>query len=347
MVRQSRSRSPRPARCVRRPGLPGQNIQVKFAVQNTGTLWLKQLVVQDTDAAFFDAVDVRANNPIRVNFPPSADRVQVDACTGACGPADFVSGTPTASQSPPLPIPAADVRGVRITFLTANGIVHHQTRNQLPGNQGDCTGASICLNVAPRAELRSAPGTAIPDELTDSASGGYETTAQGGRLAPIPDTVATHSLTTGTAALLFDKGDDIDVAPGTTDPDHPDRHQHRHRGDSGAADRRPHPDEAGIQPQQPGRPVHHQPTPCRPERRNHLRSSTRRSSTTPARSSRSAGSSPAGTSCPGAVVTVGIEFKLAPGAQVGDDIENRAGATGTRPELTLLARWSRGRHRHR
>ena len=36
---------------------------------------------------------------------------------------------------------------------------------------------------------------------------------------------------------------------------------------------------------------------------------------------------------PGAVVTVGVEFKLAPGAQVGDKIENRAGATGARPDL--------------
>ena len=53
-----------PASSVRpQPGLPGQNIQVKFAVQNTGTLWLKQLVVQDTDAAFFDAVDVRPADP--------------------------------------------------------------------------------------------------------------------------------------------------------------------------------------------------------------------------------------------------------------------------------------------
>ena len=81
-----------------------------------------------------------------------------------------------------------------------------------------CTGASICLNVSPRAELRSAPGTPVPDELSDTATGGYETTAQGGQLAPIPDTSATHSLTTGTAALLFDKGDDIDVAPGTLIP---------------------------------------------------------------------------------------------------------------------------------
>ena len=39
-----------PASSVRpQPGLPGKNIQVKFAAQNTGTLWLRQLVVEDTD----------------------------------------------------------------------------------------------------------------------------------------------------------------------------------------------------------------------------------------------------------------------------------------------------------
>ena len=285
-----------PASSVRpQPGLPGQNIQVKFAAQNTGTLWLKQLVVEDTDAAFFDSVDVRASDPIRVNFPPSANRVRVDACTGACGPADFVTGTPTASQSPPLPIAAADVRGIRVTFLTADGSFTIKPGTNFPAT-GLCTGASICLNVSPRAELRSAPGTPVPDELSDTATGGYETTAQGGQLAPIPDTSATHSLTTGTAALLFDKGDDIDVAPGTLIPI---TLTATNSGTGVIPDLQivdPVPTKLEFSPTNPDNPTR-SAIRCRPGRPNHPRSSTPRSTTTPARSSRSAGNSPAGISC--------------------------------------------------
>ena len=66
--RRCRSRSARPRPYGRSPACPGQTIQVKLAAQNTGTLWLKRLVVTDVDPDFFDAVDVTGT--VRVNFPP-------------------------------------------------------------------------------------------------------------------------------------------------------------------------------------------------------------------------------------------------------------------------------------
>ncbi len=48
-----------PATSVRpEPGLPGQPVQLKLALQNTGTLFLKQLQATDAAAAFYDAVDL-------------------------------------------------------------------------------------------------------------------------------------------------------------------------------------------------------------------------------------------------------------------------------------------------
>ena len=47
---------------------------------------------------------------------------------------------------------------------------------------------------------------------------------------------------------------------------------------------------------------------------------------------------------PGAVVTVTMEFKLAPGARRRPVIENRAGATGTRPDLACSPGGSAARH---
>ncbi len=208
-----------PATSVRpEPGLPGTPIQVKFATQNTGTLWLKRLVVVDTDAAFFDAVDATAT--INANFPPGADRVQVDTCTAACGPGDFTLGTRTASRTPPLPsgVNPADVRGFRITFSVADNSFTIRPGTNFPST-GPCTGASICVGVVPRAALRSDPGTPVPTTLRDTANGGYETTQQNGQLAPIPDTTATHTLTEGTAQLKVGKASGLRVAgPGDVIP---------------------------------------------------------------------------------------------------------------------------------
>ncbi len=325
-----------PAQSVRpRPGLPGQNIQVKFATQNTGTLWLKRLVVQDVDTAFFDTVDIRSTDPIRVNFPPSANRVQVDACTGACGEADFVNGRPTASQSPALPIPATDVRGVRVTFLTADGSFTIRPGTNFPAT-GLCAGASICLNVSPRGELRSAPGTPVPTELRDTATGGYETTQQGGVLAPIPETSATHTLTDGSASLRFAKASDISVSPGTPIPV---TLTATNTGTGAIPDLQvvdPIPAQLEFSPNDPAVPytVNYTLPAGAPEPAEVV--------FTPISDDTGKVTSirlqfPGWDMVPGTVVAVTIQLKLAPGNTAGAVIENRAGATGDRPDLTCAA----------
>ena len=207
-----------PASSVRpRPGLPGQTVQVKLAAQNSGTLWLKRLVVTDADPDFFDAVDVTGT--IRVNFPPSANRVQVDVCTTGCAAGTFVTGTRTASRTPPLPggVSPADVRGLRITFSVADDSFTIKPGTNFP-TTGACAAASVCIDVIPRSGLHSDPAVAAPDTLSDTAAGGYETTRQNGALAAIPDSTATHQLTAGTAQLRFDKSPDTSTAPGEPIP---------------------------------------------------------------------------------------------------------------------------------
>ncbi|MCU1423056.1 MAG: hypothetical protein JWN36_2707 [Microbacteriaceae bacterium] len=194
-----------PATSVRpEPGLPGQPVQVKFAAQNTGTLWLKRLQVLDNDTAFFDAVDVTGT--VRVNFPPAANRVEVDVCTGACGPTDWLNGPVSASQSPPLNagVVLSQVRGFRVTFTVNDNSFTIRPGTNFP-TTGLCTGASVCIGVTPRATLHSSATTPVPTVLSDTASGGYETTQQNGALAPIPNSSATHTLTAGTASLGFTK----------------------------------------------------------------------------------------------------------------------------------------------
>lgn len=325
-----------PASSVRpQPGLPGQQIQVKFAAQNTGTLWLKRLVVEDTDTAFFDTVDVTGT--IRVNFPPSANRVQVDACTGTCAPGDFVNGTPTASQTPTLPagVAPADVRGIRITFTVNDGSFTIKPGTNFP-TSGACTSASVCVTVIPRATLHSDPATPTPDTLSDTVHGGYETTAQAGALAPIGDSAATHQLTTGTASLRFNKSADVSVAPGNPVPF---TLTLTNTGTGAVPDPQivdPFPTGLDFNPTDPTVPysiafdlpagtpepptVEFTPITDPAGRVTSLRWSF-----------------PGWDLVPGAQVSVTIQAVLAPGVTAGQTIENRAGGSGDRPDLTCTA----------
>ena len=205
-----------PATFVRpQPGLPGQNIQVKFAAQNTGTLWLKQLIVQRHRTR-------RSSTPSTCAPPIRSGSTSRPAPTGSGSTpaperADRRTSSParpTASQSPPLPIAAADVRGIRVTFLTADGSFTIKPGTNFPAT-GLCTGASICLNVSPRAELRSAPGTPVPDRIDRHRDRRLRDRLRRAAIGPDSRHIGHPFPDHGTAALLFDKGDDIDVAPGT------------------------------------------------------------------------------------------------------------------------------------
>ena len=208
-------------------GLPAQTVQLKYRLQNTGTLFLRQLQVTDTDADFFDAVDLTGT--VRVNYPPGANRVRVDVCTGACGAGDFVNGaTLDNTQTPPLPagVAPADIRGIRVTFsarpvATPNDpadVYRITPGHQLPHRRRMHAGERLRRRQAAR---RSPLGARYADAglLSDTATGGFESRQQvPGTLAPIPASTATHQLTTGTAVLQFSKSPNTTAAPGVPFP---------------------------------------------------------------------------------------------------------------------------------
>ena len=204
------------------PGLAPQKAQVKLALVNDGNLSLKRLVATDVDTAFFDGVDfVQLDG---VNFPPGADRVQLDVCVSAalCAAGTFVAGTPTGSTTPGLPtgVTAAQVRGLRVTFTSSNAANggYNLTPGSNLGGGGACTGASVCFSVTPRSALLS-DGGPVPDTLTDTVNGGLESPLQPpGTLQPIAPDNATVTLTRGTPQLAFGKGPDSNVAPGQPAP---------------------------------------------------------------------------------------------------------------------------------
>lgn len=321
-----------PAESVRpQPGLPGQIVQVKLAAQNTGTLWLKRLVVEDTDADFFDAVDVTGT--VRVNFPPQANRVRVDVCTTGCADGDFVNGTPTAGDTPSLPIGVvpADVRGFRVTFSTADESFTIRPGGNFPA-RGPCTAASICIDVRPRANLHSDPGQAVPETLSDTASGGYETTRQNGDLADVPDSTATHALTAGTARLRFDKSSDIAVGPGEPIPF---TLTLTNTGSGPLPDpviAEPLPDQLEFSPSDPQQPYSYSITqPSGAPESPAPEFATTQNDT--GRVTNLRWSFPGLTLLPGGTVSVTFQMQLAPGIRAGATIENRAGGSADRPDL--------------
>ena len=322
-----------PATSVRpQPGLPGQTVQVKLAAQNTGTLWLKRLVVEDTDEDFFDAVDVTGT--VRVNFPPQANRVRVDVCTTGCAAGDFVNGAVTASDTPSLPggVDPGDVRGFRVTFSTADESFTIRPGGNFPA-RGPCTAASICIDVRPRANLHSDPGQAVPGTLSDTASAGYETTRQNGALADVPDSTATHELTAGTARLRFDKSSDIAAGPGESIPFTLTLTNTGTGPLPNPVIAEPLPDRLEFSPTDPLQPYSYtitQPAGA-PESPEPTYDATQNEA---GRVTDLRWTFDGLTLLPGGTVSVTFQVQLTPGTRAGATIENRAGGSADRPDLS-------------
>ncbi|MFJ2739919.1 DUF5979 domain-containing protein [Streptomyces sp. NPDC087440] len=200
------------------PGVTRQEPDVRLEVRNTGNINLKEIVVTDVDADFFDAADfVRITG---VTFPPGADQVRVDACTSACGGPSptFVNGTVTGSTTPGLPagVNAADVQGLRFTFSHSSG--EYVLVPGPPQRRGACPNI-ICFKVSARQDLRSAPGTPIPETLSDTAKAeGSSRLQPPGGTFPFGDSTATLKVQEGRGRLDVQKGPDSRIGPGETAP---------------------------------------------------------------------------------------------------------------------------------
>ncbi len=187
------------------PGVPPQTAQIRIKAQNTGTIPLNRIVVTDTDTAFFDSVDLATLDA--VNFPPGANRVQVDTCTTGCASGTFINGVPTASTRPGLPagVAPADVQGLRFTFTNSSGGYVLTPGANFPSGQ-PCPSATICFSVAPRVSPRSDPSAAIPASLSDTASAAGESQLQPpGTTFPFGDSTAPLNVVKGTTQLAVSK----------------------------------------------------------------------------------------------------------------------------------------------
>ena len=263
-------------------------------------------------------------------------------------PGDFVNGaTLDNAQTPPLPagVAPADIRGIRVTFSARPVVTPNDPADVYritPGTNfptgGACTLASVCVDVKPRADLHSAPGTPTPEVLSDTATGGFESRQQvPGALAPIPASTATHQLTTGTAVVQFSKAPNTTAAPGVP---FPFNLRLRNAG-TGAV-----PDPVIVEPLPPG--IDFSPTdPSTPYRIELALASgtpspptvvfTPTTDPTTGRVTSLRWEFPGWDLTPGSVVSVGFDAVLAPGVTAGQVIENRAGASGDRPDLTCNA----------
>lgn len=200
------------------PGVTRQQPDVRIEARNTGNINLREIVVTDIDADFFDAADfVRITG---VTFPPGADRVRVDACTDGCTstPPVFVNGATVSSNTPGLPtgVAAADVRGLRFTFSHSSG--GYVLTPGAPVRRGACPNI-VCFKVAARQDLRSAPGTPIPETLLDTASaaGASQLQPPDGSF-PFGDSTATLKVQEGRGQLDVAKGPDSRIGPGESAP---------------------------------------------------------------------------------------------------------------------------------
>ncbi len=254
-------------------------------------------------------------------------------------------GAVSTSATPPLPagVALANIRGVRVTFTAAPVVTPTDPADVYrirPGTNfpttGACTNASACFAFVPRIDLRSAPGTLVPDILTNTASGGYESRAQPvDVLAPIPPTQATHTLTSGTGQLQFSKTPDRTAAPGEGIP------FVLRAANTGTGTIRdltivePVPAGLDFAPLDPNVPYDF-PPPVLPGGAPDAPTPEFTQVTDPAtgRVTSLRWVFHDWPMVPGSVVRIQVRMVLAPGVVAGQEIENRAGATGSRPDLS-------------
>jgi uncharacterized repeat protein (TIGR01451 family) len=211
---------------VARPiaGVPPQTAQVRLRAANTGNVPMNAIIITDPDQtqqnpnAFFDSVNLVSIDG--VNFPPGANRVQVDACVSFadCAAGNYVQGTPAATAALPSGVAPGSVTGLRFTFTSASARPGDYLLN--PGQNypsgGSCPNATVCFTVAPRLGLRSDPGTAIPDHFTNIAAAAGGSVLSGGQPGPIGTAPADLTVTPGTLRLGTAKSAaPTQVSPGT------------------------------------------------------------------------------------------------------------------------------------
>ena len=203
------------------PGLT-PTAQVQLRAAKIGNLPLSQIVIsdpyptQDNAAEFFDNADLVSLGA--VNFPPGANRVEVDACLSAadCATGNYISDTPAATPALPAAVTPASVTGLRFTFTnSAGGFVLNPGVN-FP-NSGPCPGATVCFTVTPRTSLRSTGAPiGFPVTFTNVATAGGVSPITGGQLASFGDAPAPLTVTTGAPQLqAAETAAPVDVTPGT------------------------------------------------------------------------------------------------------------------------------------
>ncbi len=201
------------------PGLV-PTAQVQLRAQNTGNVPMRRIVVVDPDPTqddpdgFFERADV--SGALAVNFPPGADRVQVDACLSAvdCLAGTYVTGTPSATPAFPPGVTLAAIAGVRFTFTGSGGGFVLNPGANFP-NSGPCVNATVCFSVTPRTTLRTT-GAAItfPESFSDVATAGGESQLTNGALVSFGPAPAPLTVAPGTPQLRAAKT--ADGAPATT-----------------------------------------------------------------------------------------------------------------------------------
>ncbi len=204
------------------PGLT-PTAQVGLRADNTGNLPLSRIVITDPDpsqdnaADFFDHADLVSLGA--VNFPPGANRVQVDACLSAadCAAGVYTPGTPAAVAALPAGVAPSSVAGLRFTFTNSAGGFVLNPGSNFP-KTGPCPGATVCFTVTPRTTVRSnGAAIAFPITFSDVATAGGQSPISQGQLASFGDAPAPLTVAPGTPQLKAAKtAAPQNVSPGTS-----------------------------------------------------------------------------------------------------------------------------------